>query len=92
MSTEPLNAEDQHRYLSWQKSHKRGKITAGIIVILFGVLFLLDEMGIQIPEWTFTAGPILIGIGLITLVKHKFKTIIGVQGIAAQSIFPFRVV
>ena len=77
MSTEPLNAEDQHRYFSWQKSHKRGKITAGIIVILFGVLFLLDEMGIQIPEWTFTAGPILIGIGLITLVKHKFKTIMG---------------
>jgi len=77
MSTEPLNAEDQHRYLSWQKSNKRGKITAGIIVILFGVLFLLDELGIQIPEWTFSAGPILIGIGLITLVKHKFKTIIG---------------
>lgn len=89
MSTEPLNAEDQHSYLSWQKGNKRGKITAGIIIILFGVLFLLDEMNIQIPDWTFSAGPILISIGLISIVKHKFKTIFGYVLVAIGKLLIF---
>lgn len=72
-----MNAEDQHRYLSWQKSNKRGKFAAGIIVILFGVLFLLKETGVHLPSWTFGPGTILIGVSLIVLIKHKFKALIG---------------
>lgn len=72
-----MNAEDQHRYLSWQKSHKRGRFAAGIVVTLFGVLFLLKEIGIALPTWTFSPGTILIGISLIILAKHKFKAIPG---------------
>ncbi len=77
MSTEPINAEDQHHYLSWQKSNKRGKITTGIFVVVFGVLYLLHETGVKLPTWTFTPGPFIIAFGLIVLVKQKFKSFFG---------------
>jgi predicted membrane protein len=77
MSTEPINAEDQHHYLSWQKSNKRGKITTGIFVVVFGILYLLHETGVKLPTWTFTPGPFIIAFGLVVLVKHKFKTLFG---------------
>jgi hypothetical protein len=79
MSTDEMNAEDQHHYISWQKSHRRGKIAAGIIIVFYGVLFLLKETGNLAPGWdvAFTAGPIIIAIGLIALIKHKFKLVFG---------------
>ncbi|MDH4472558.1 MAG: LiaF-related protein [Fluviicola sp.] len=77
MSTEPINAEDQHHYLSWQKSNKRGKITTGLFVVVFGILYLLHETGVKLPTWTFTPGPFIIAFGLIVLVKHKFKSFFG---------------
>jgi predicted membrane protein len=77
MSTEPLNAEDQHHYLSWQKSHKRGKMAAGIIIVIYGTLFLLKELDVWLPSWTFSIGPIIMSVGLIVLIKHKFKVVFG---------------
>jgi predicted membrane protein len=78
MSTEPFNAEDQHHYLSWQKSHRRGKMAAGFMIVLFGVLYLLNEMNNDwIAPEVFTAGPIVGAIGIIVLVKHKFKSFFG---------------
>jgi len=76
-----MDAEDQHLYISWQKSHRRGKIAAGIIIILYGILFLLRELNALGNEenwkWAFTAGPIIISVGLIVLIKHKFKSLFG---------------
>lgn len=72
-----MNAEDQHHYLSWQKSHKRGKMAAGIIVVIYGILFLLKELDVWLPSWTFSIGPIIMSVGLIVLIKHKFKAVFG---------------
>lgn len=75
MQREQMQPEDQHYYLSWQKSNKRGKIATGIIVIIFGVLYLLKELGLAIPGWVFTPGMFISAIGFIVLIKHKFRTI-----------------
>lgn len=73
----PLSPEDQHSLISWQQGRKRGKIAAGLVIITFGVLFLLRETGVHIPHWALHAPAILIGIGLVVLVKHKFRKLAG---------------
>lgn len=75
MQNEQMKPEEQHYYLSWQKSNKRGKIATGIIVIIFGILYLLKETGTAIPHWVFTPGMFISSIGFIALIKHKFRSI-----------------
>lgn len=70
-----LEAEIRHNYLSRQKSHRRAKITAGILVILYGTLFLLSEIGYKIDHWVFTPGSFMIAVALIVIAKHKFRAI-----------------
>ncbi len=77
MNTENFTPEDEHVFLSWQKSQKRGKIVAGVFIVAFGVLYLLNETGVKMPFWVFQPGTILIALGLIVLVKHKFKKLFG---------------
>lgn len=77
METEFSKATHEHIYLSAQKSHRRAKLTAGTLIIAFGVLFLLKELGMHIPHWVFSTGTILMAIGLVILAKHKFKTVAG---------------
>lgn len=64
---------NEFTYLSWKKNQRRGKIVAGILVVLFGSLFLINEMGFHLPRWIFGWEMILIGIGVVMVVKHKFK-------------------
>ncbi len=68
---------DEHTYLSWKKTQRRGKILGGTLIVLFGVLYLLNEVGIQIPKWVFGWEMILIGIGLVVTIKHKFRKLFG---------------
>lgn len=56
-----------------EKSHRRGKIMGGLLVIAAGSLFLARELGAQIPAWVFTWKVVLIALGLVIAVKHKFK-------------------
>lgn len=73
METSFSKAANEHSYLSERKSHRRAKTAAGILILLFGVLFLLRELGFAIPHWVFTPGAFLIAIGLIVLAKRKFR-------------------
>lgn len=82
-----MNAEDQHQYLSWRKSHKRGKMAAGIIIVLYGTLFLLKEFDVWLPPWTFTIGPVICSIGLVVLIKQKFKDLFGYILLLVGSLF-----
>ncbi len=77
MNINNLSPEDEHSYLSWQKSQRRGKIVAGIFVVAFGVIYLLHESGIQMPQWIFSKEIFLIALGCVVLVKHKFQTFVG---------------
>lgn len=55
-----------------EKTHRRGKIMGGLLLVAIGTIFLLREVGVEIPDWLFTWKMLLIGIGIVTAVKHKF--------------------
>lgn len=61
----------------WQKSHFRGKITAGIFVLIFGIVILMERSGVKTPSWLVSHSTILMAIGLVILIKHKFKKFFG---------------
>jgi predicted membrane protein len=54
--------------------HKRGKIIGGLLVVSIGVLFLLKELGMEIPFWLFSWKMLLIVLGLFTVLKNRFKS------------------
>ena len=87
MENSNLNAEDQHSYISWQKGNRRGKIMGGVFVVAFGILFLLREANVYVADWIFSWEMILIAVGTITLVKHKFRKMFGYVLIAVGGLF-----
>lgn len=56
-----------------EKSHRRGKVVGGILVVIAGSLFLAKELGADIPHWLFSWKTLLIALGIITGVKHNFR-------------------
>jgi predicted membrane protein len=74
-------------YEVWQRSHRRGRVCAGILLIFVAVLFFLKEQGLGIPSWVFTWPMILVGVGLITAIKHGFRGIGWFIMIAVGGIF-----
>lgn len=67
--------------------HQKSKVLAGIIILAFGILFLLMRLGFEIPFWIFSWKIILIAIGVVALYKHKFKHFGGYVLIAVGSVF-----
>ncbi|WP_317898739.1 LiaF transmembrane domain-containing protein [Aurantibacillus circumpalustris] len=63
---------DENMWRKAEKSHRRGKIMGGLLIVAIGSLFLARELGVEIPFWVFTWKMLLIGLGLILAVKHKF--------------------
>ena len=72
-----MTPEDQHDYLSWERSRVRSKVAIGALVVLFGVFFLLRELNVDIPNWVFHPSSFIIAIGVVALIKHKFRHMIG---------------
>ncbi len=77
MEKEKLSPEDQHDFLSWERGKSRGKLVAGILVLLFGLVYLLYELGVEIPRWIISWEIIFIGIGIVILIRHKFQKMLG---------------
>jgi predicted membrane protein len=57
----------------YRKREQQSKILAGVLVIAFGTLFLLDRSGIDIPNWIYSWKMILIAVGVVSLIKHNFQ-------------------
>lgn len=72
MENQNINQQNDEMWQQFEKSHMRGKISGGILVVLAGSLFLAKELGADIPHWIFTWKTLLIGIGLVMGVKHGF--------------------
>lgn len=70
-----------------KQSHLRAKILTGVLVIAFGVLFLLRTMGYVLPFNLFSWKVLLICIGLVHLVKHDFKRFGGYVMILIGGVF-----
>lgn len=89
-NTHHTDPELEHDYISWQKGHRRGKIMGGIAVVTFGVLFLLREANVYIADWIFSWQMILITIGIIGLVRHKFRKMFAYVLIIIGTLFLLR--
>ncbi len=72
-NTEINKENNEDVWKDWERSHRRGKIIGGIFVVLAGSLFLARELGAQLPEWLFTWQMLLIAIGVVSLIKHRFR-------------------
>ena len=73
METQKFNSEDHFDFLKWQKKQKRGKIAAGILIVTFGFIYLLNEIGYSMPKCFFSWQIFLIGLGIVLLIKHSFS-------------------
>ena len=52
-----------------------GRVWMGAIIVVIGLAFLLDNMGLDIPNWVFTIWTFLLALGLFIGVKRNFKGI-----------------
>jgi predicted membrane protein len=68
------NKTDEQFWQEAEKSHKRGKVLGGFLLVIIGSLFLGRELGMEIPAWVFTWKTLLIGIGLVIGVKSNFRS------------------
>ncbi len=73
-----INKKDKWGYSEehwkrWEKSHRRGKLIGGILLVAFGALFLAKELGAVIPQWIFTWKIALIAIGIAIAFKSSFR-------------------
>jgi predicted membrane protein len=71
--TNDINGNDDERWKMWEKSHRRGKKVGGVLLVLFGALFLARELGAMIPAWLFTWKMVLIAIGIAIAFKSNFR-------------------
>ncbi len=84
---------------NWQKNQRRGHVTAGIFIIIAGLVYMFKQMGYFIPECFFTWPTILIGIGIIALIKNNFRSakgliliLIGTLFLASQAFPDFAII
>lgn len=77
MSNEKLTPEEEHEFMSWERGKTRSKVAMGVLVVFFGSLFLLRELNVSIPSWLYHPSMILMAIGLLVLIRHKFKNLFG---------------
>ena len=47
--------------------HQKSKVLAGLLLILFGAVFMAERMGAPIPRWVISWETALIAIGVVTL-------------------------
>jgi predicted membrane protein len=89
MEKDSFRSELEHEIMKAQKSHRRGKIAGGLLIILFGVLYLLKQLKVDVPDYLLSWPVIIIGIGLVVLIKHKFRKLHGYFFILIGGFFLF---
>lgn len=61
---------NDERFNNWRKRQQTGRITAGVLVIIAGLIYMLHQMEYSIPEWFFTWPTLILGIAVVAAVKH----------------------
>jgi len=87
METDDIRTEIEHEILKAQKGHRRGKIASGLAIVFFGVVYLLKQLNYDIPSYLLSWQMILIVIGVIVLIKHKFRKFHGYLFILIGKLF-----
>lgn len=50
-----------------------GRILSGLVIIIIGLAFLLNNIGLNIPHWVFSFWTLLIALGIFLGVQRNFK-------------------
>lgn len=69
---EEQNMQNDGRCDDFEKTQRRGKIMGGLLIVAIGSLFLARELGMDIPFWIYSWKMLLIGLGIVIAIKHKF--------------------
>ena len=70
---EEQNSHNEERFKELDRHHRRGKIMGGLLIVGIGSLFLARELGAEMPAWLFSWKTLLIGLGVVSAIKHKFR-------------------
>lgn len=70
---EEQNSLNEERFKELDRHHRRGKIMGGLLIVGIGSLFLARELGAEMPAWLFSWKTLLIGLGIVSAIKHKFR-------------------
>lgn len=70
---EVQNSQNEEMWQKMEKTHRRGKVMSGLLVLAIGSLFLARELGVEFPSWLFSWKTLLIGIGVVIGFKHRFR-------------------
>lgn len=54
-------------------SNSSGRVVTGLIILGIGALLLLDRMGVNFPGWLLSWPMILVLMGLVIGIRHKFR-------------------
>lgn len=54
-------------------ANRSGKVWAGLLIVGIGSLLMLDNLGLDLPNWLWHWSNILILIGLFIGIKHNFR-------------------
>jgi len=54
-------------------TNRSGRMLSGLVIVIIGLAFLLDNMGFDIPHWVFSWHTFLIVIGIFVGVRRNFK-------------------
>ncbi len=69
---EPTNP-DMQRTRPPHSCERNGRIWTGLAIIIFGVLLLAYRAGAEIPRWIFSFEMILIAVGVVIGISHRFR-------------------
>jgi predicted membrane protein len=86
---ETQNEQMEEFRMRFEKKQRRGKIFGGLLVVTIGSLFLARELGAAIPAWIFTWKMLVIGIGIVGLLKNSFMNFKWWLVVAVASAFLF---
>ncbi len=87
MTTLEEQFKNDPEFNDWQKSQRRGRVIAGIFIIIAGLVYMFKQMGYFIPDWFFQWPTILIAVGIIVLIKNNFYSAKGLILILIGALF-----
>ncbi len=74
MNEEEFKSRVERRWGRHSRRRGKGRIGTGIFLLAIGVLLLAKAAGVFFPDWFFTWPVLLIGIGIVSGIRHRFRT------------------
>jgi predicted membrane protein len=87
MNGENFRNKVEERWGRHRKRREKGRVWGGLFLLVIGGLLLAKASGVFFPSWFFTWPLLLIGIGLMSGIRHGFKGIGWLFPIAIGGIF-----